>query len=261
MELEKLKHLLFTKEGPISIVSINRPEIFNALNDEAIIEFKNLIEHIGSLEDIKSIIITGIGQKSFCAGSDIEEMHGEKPAYFRIHSLLGHSLMESMERIRQPVVAAINGHAIGGGLDLALACDFRVAAEGIKLGLPEINLNFPGGWGSAWRLPRLIGTAKTKELILLGHNIAAASALKMGLLTRVVPGNEVLNEAKKLSGELSKKSAAAMEFAKFLVNHSFEMTGLPFSYLESLSNSYCATFNEFHEKMGMFLEKSKAKKG
>ena len=261
MELKRLKHLLYSREGPIGIIRINRPEVFNSLNDEAIMEFKNLIDHVGSLRDVKSLIVTGIGQKSFCAGSDIEEMHGERPAYFRIHSLLGHHLMESMERIRQPVVAAINGHAIGGGLDLALSCDFRVAAEDIKLGLPEINLNFPGGWGSAWRLPRLIGTAKTKELILLGHNIDAASALKMGLLTRVVPKDEVLNEARKLSDELSKKSTAAMELAKFLVNHSFDMTKIPFSYMESLSNAYCSTFDEFHDKMGIFLKRSRGKTG
>lgn len=255
MELNKLRYLHYSREGPVGIITINRPQVFNALNDEAIREFKNTIDYLGTLKDIRSVVITGIGQKSFCAGSDIEEMYGEKPVYFRNHSLLGHHLMESVERLRQPVVAAINGHAIGGGLDLALACDFRVAAEDAKLGLPEIKLNFPGGWGSAWRLPRLIGIAKTKELILLGNNIDAKSALKIGLLTRVVPKDMVLDEAKRLSMELSNKSPAAMELAKILVNHSFEITKVPFSYLESLSNAYCSTFDEFHERMGLFLKK------
>ena len=138
-------------------------------------------------KDTNCIVITGIGQKAFCAGSDIDEMLDQKPSFFRIHSLLGHRIMEAIERLRQPVIAAINGHAIGGGFDLALACDFRIAANDIKLGLPEVNLNFPGGWGSAWRLPRLVGIAKTKELYFREISIDSITALKIGLLTKVVP--------------------------------------------------------------------------
>jgi len=254
------QYFQFVQEDPVGIITINRPELTNALNDESLVEFRDLIDHVGNLNRIGSLIITGIGQKAFCAGSDIDEMLDQKPSFFRIHSLLGHRVMEAIERLRQPVVAAINGHAIGGGLDLALACDFRIAAEDVKLGLPEITLNFPGGWGSAWRLPRLIGLAKTKELLLLGNILDAKTALEMGLVTKVVPRANVLDEAKLMARQLAEKNAVAMELVKFLANHSLEVPHIPFTYLESLSNAYSSTFNDFHEKMRAFLEKSKGRK-
>ena len=254
------RYFQFVQEDRVGIITIHRPEWTNALNDESLVEFRDLIDHVGNLDVIRSLIIMGIGQKAFCAGSDIDEMLDQKPPFFRIHSLLGHRVMEALERLRQPVVAAINGHAIGGGLDLALACDFRIAAEDVKLGLPEITLNFPGGWGSAWRLPRLIGLAKAKELILLGRIIDAKAAFQMGLLTKVVPRSQLLDEAKNLAKELAEKNPVAMELAKFLTNHSLDMPGIPFTYLESLSNAYSSTFDDFHEKMRMFIKKAKGLK-
>lgn len=254
------KYFLFQQDDSVGNITINRPELTNALNDDSLVEFRQVINDVGNLKDMRSLIITGIGQKAFCAGSDIDEMLDKEPSFFRIHSLLGHHVMEAIERLRQPVVAAINGHAIGGGLDLALACDFRIAADDIKVGLPEVNLNFPGGWGSAWRLPRLIGLAKTKELILLGRIIDAKAAFQMGLLTKVVPRSQLLDEAKNMAKELAEKNPVAMELAKFLTNHSLDTPGIPFTYLESLSNAYSSTFNDFHEKMRMFIKKAKGPK-
>jgi len=254
------KNFILVEEGSVGIVTINRPEMRNALNDESLVQFKRIIDEIGDSRHIHSVVITGIGQRAFCAGSDIDEMLNQKPSFFRIHSLLGHRVMEAIEGLRQPVIAAINGHAIGGGFDLALACDFRIAADDIKLGLPEVSLNFPGGWGSAWRLPRLIGIAKTKELILQGDIIDSMTALKIGLLTKVVPRARLLDEARKLAEQLAGKDPTAMELAKFLTNHSLNISGVPFTYLESLSNAYSSTFEDFHEKMRLFLAKERDSK-
>jgi enoyl-CoA hydratase/carnithine racemase len=256
----RYKYFLFKQENSVGMITINRPDLTNALNDDSLVEFRQIINGVGNLKGVRSLIITGIGQKAFSAGSDIDEMLDKEPSFFRIHSLLGHQVMEAIERLRQPVVAVINGHAIGGGLDLALACDFRIAADDIKVGLPEVNLNFPGGWGSAWRLPRLIGLAKTKELVLLGRIIDAKAAFQIGLLTKVVPRDQLLDEAKSLAKELAEKNPVAMELAKFLTNHSLEMPGVPFTYLESLSNAYSSTFDDFHEKMRMFIKKAKGPK-
>jgi enoyl-CoA hydratase len=251
------KNFTLVEEGSVGIITINRPEMRNALNDESLEQFKRIIDEIGDSRLIHCVVITGIGQRSFCAGSDIDEMLDQKPSFFRIHSLLGHRVMEAIEALRQPVIAAINGHAVGGGFDLALACDFRVAADDIKLGLPEVSLNFPGGWGSAWRLPRLVGIAKTKELILQGNIIDSMTAFKIGLLTKVVPRARVLDEAKELAEQLAGKNPTAMEFAKFLTNHSLSIPAVPFKYLESLSNAYASTFEDFHEKMRLFLAKER----
>jgi enoyl-CoA hydratase len=251
------KNFTLVEEGSVGIITINRPEMRNALNDESLEQFKRIIDEIGDSRLIHCVVITGIGQRSFCAGSDIDEMLDQKPSFFRIHSLLGHRVMEAIEALRQPVIAAINGHAVGGGFDLALACDFRVAADDIKLGLPEVSLNLPGGWGSAWRLPRLVGIAKTKELILQGNIIDSMTAFKIGLLTKVVPRARVLDEAKELAEQLAGKNPTAMEFAKFLTNHSLSIPAAPFKYLESLSNAYASTFEDFHEKMRIFLAKER----
>jgi enoyl-CoA hydratase len=251
------KNFILVEEGSVAIITINRPKMRNALNDESLVQFKRIIDEIGDSRLIHCVVITGIGQRAFCAGSDVDEMLDQKPSFFRIHSLLGHRVMEAIEALRQPVIAAINGHAIGGGFDLALACDFRVAADDIKLGLPEVSLNFPGGWGSAWRLPRLVGIAKTKELILQGNIIDSMTAFKIGLLTKVVPRARVLDEARKLAEQLAGKNPTAMEFAKFLTNHSLNMPAVPFKYLESLSNAYASTFEDFHEKMRLFLAKER----
>jgi enoyl-CoA hydratase len=254
------KAFVLEQESSVVILSINRPEMRNALDDESLLEFKRVIDDIGNLNDARCVVITGIGKKAFCAGSDIEEMLGQKASFFRIHSLLGHRIMEAIERLPQPVIAAISGHAIGGGFDLALACDFRIAADDIKLGLPEVNLNFPGGWGSAYRLPRLIGIAKSKELILQGNIIDSITALNLGLLTKVVPRQLVLDEAKRLAEQLASKDTTALEMAKFLTNNSFNMSGVAFACLESLSNAYSSTFADFHEKMRLFLAKEKDSK-
>ena len=256
----RYKYFLFEQDDSVGTIMINRPELTNALNDESLVEFKQIINDVANLKGMRSLIITGIGQKAFCAGSDIDEMLDKEPSFFRIHSLLGHQVMEAIERLRQPVVAVLNGHAIGGGLDLALASDFRIAADDIKIGLPEVNLNFPGGWGSAWRLPRLIGLAKAKELILLGRIIDAKTAFQMGLLTKIVSRDQLLDEAKNVARELAVKNPVAIELAKFLTNHSLEIPGIPFTYLESLSNAYSSTFSEFHEKMRMFIKKAKEPK-
>lgn len=170
----------------ICILKINRPEVLNALDKRVIAELDEVIDAVNQDDSIKVIIITGAGKKSFCAGGDIRYVIGIDPQEAEEYATLAHNLLNKIENLDKPVIAAINGYALGGGCQLALACDIRIASCNAKLGQPEIKMGIPPGWGGTQRLTRIIGVAKSKELIYTGKVITAFEAEKIGLINKVV---------------------------------------------------------------------------
>ena len=175
----------------ISILKINRPEVLNALDKRVISELDEVIDAVNQDDNIKVIIITGAGERSFCAGGDIRYVIGIDPQEAEEYATHAHNLLNKIENLDKPVIAAINGYALGGGCQLALACDIRIASSNAKLGQPEVKMGIPPGWGGTQRLTRIIGVAKSKELIFTGKVITAFEAEKIGLINKVVKLAEI----------------------------------------------------------------------
>jgi 3-hydroxypropionyl-coenzyme A dehydratase len=175
----------------ISILKINRPEVLNALDKRVISELDEVIDAVNQDDNIKVIIITGAGERSFCAGGDIRYVIGLDPQEAEEYATHAHNLLNKIENLDKPVIAAINGYALGGGCQLALACDIRIASSNAKLGQPEVKMGIPPGWGGTQRLTRIIGVAKSKELIFTGKVITAFEAEKIGLINKVVKLAEI----------------------------------------------------------------------
>lgn len=254
--MENFKHLLYESEGGIATITLNRPQVLNALNNEVCLEIGQAVERAGDDDAIRVLIVTG-GEKVFAAGADIAEMSVAQPMHIYRFGAVMHGTLSKMENLGKPVVAVINGYALGGGLELALACDLRIASETAKLGLPEINLGiFPGGGGTQ-RLPRVVGVGRAKELIFTGEMISADKALGMGLVNRVVPDGQAMDEGKKLAQKLASKSVAALRMAKVAVN-----TGLDTDLASGINverQCFALLFSTEDQKEGMraFLEKRK----
>lgn len=187
--------LAFDVSDRVATITINRPDKLNALNDETIAELGEAIELVGRRDDIGGVILTGSGSKAFVAGADIAELARQGPLDGRERALRGQRVFTSFERSSKPVIAAVNGFALGGGCELALACDFRIAAADAKLGQPEIGLGIIPGAGGTQRLPRLIGPAKAKDLVFSGRFVDAAEALAIGLVDQVVAPDDVYGAA------------------------------------------------------------------
>jgi 3-hydroxypropionyl-coenzyme A dehydratase len=177
---------LQVKDERIAIIKINRPEVLNALNKEAMSELSAAIDIVGADDKIKVLIITGIGERSFCAGADIRYVVNIDPIEAEKYATFIHNLLNKIENLEKPVIAAVNGYALGGGCELALACDIRIASSNAKIGQTEVTVGIPPGWGGTQRLLRIVGPSKTKELIYTGKMITAEEAEKIGLVNRVV---------------------------------------------------------------------------
>ncbi len=252
----ELNTLLYEKEAGIATITLNRPQTLNALNDELISELSMLMDVIGADHEVKAVIITG-GEKAFAAGGDILFMS-------TADSLQAERFVESIKiafdkiyHLDKPVIAAISGLALGGGSELALTCDIRIAAEGSMIGQPEINLGIIPGAGGTQRLTRAVGAGWAKHLIMTGLPVDADTALKIGLVTAVVPKAQLLNEAKKMAGIMASKSLVAMKAAKKCLNLSLDVdlaSGLTYEI-----KTWSALFSTEDQKEGMkaFLEKRK----
>src|SRR5919199_858813 len=178
--------LLDLQAKDIAIIKINRPEVLNALNKEAMSELSKAIDIVGADDKIKVVIITGTGEKSFCAGADIRYVVNIDPIEAEKYATFIHSLLNKIENLEKPVIAAVNGYALGGGCELALACDIRIASSNAKIGQTEVTVGIPPGWGGTQRLLRIAGPTKTKELIYTGKMITAEEAERLGLVNGVV---------------------------------------------------------------------------
>lgn len=242
----------------VGLLTIERPEALNALNETLLLELDELLTQVAHEPKIKVVVITGSG-RAFVAGADIAAMHPMSPGQAEEFALLGQRIFSKLAALPQPTIAAINGFALGGGLELALACDLRVASERAKLGQPEIGLGIIPGFGATQRLPRLVGSARAKEMLFTGAPVGASEAMALGLVNRLFPPDELLDAALALAGEIAKHSAIILRHLKAAVDG-----GVALPLPEGLSieaKQFAACFATYDQKegMGAFLEKRQAR--
>ena len=284
--MSSMKYVQLEPVGDIAIIKINRPEALNALNLDVISELSRTIDIVGVDDGIKVVIITGAGEKSFCAGADIAYMVNIEPMKAEKYATSAQSVLNKIEKLEKPVIAAINGFALGGGCELALVCDMRIASSNAKIGQPEVTIGIPPGWGGTQRLTRIVGPAKAKELIFSGKMITAEEAAQIGLVNKVInlPSDHKLdsegsseasssksdksNEAKLLNKKLmdecmalgrdiTKNSYTAVKISKMLINKATDTdieTGLR---LEIYGWALSFSHEDRHKMMSAFLNKAK----
>ncbi|HYU06830.1 MAG TPA: enoyl-CoA hydratase-related protein [Thermoplasmata archaeon] len=244
-------------EDRLAVVTINRPEALNALNATVLRELSMTFEHLSMAADVGAIILTGAGDKAFVAGADIKEMAGLSALEMRAFSEVGRRLGDTMAGCSKPIIAAINGYALGGGCELALACDIRIASDRARLGQPEVNIGIIPGFGGSQRLPRIVGPGWAAELVYTGEMVDAATAERIGLVNRVVPPDRLLEEAKALARKILEKSPAAIALAKACLRSAMEMplsAGLDF---ETAAFGVVGSTRDKAEGMRAFIEKRK----
>src|SRR4051812_22134493 len=215
--------LLLERDGASATVTINRPKVLNALNSQTLDDLRRAILELKQDAAVRVVILTGAGEKAFVAGADINELAVQTPTGGREHALAGQHVLDLMENMGKPVIAAINGYALGGGCELAMACTLRIAADTARLGQPEISLGLIPGYAGTQRLPRLVGKGRAMEMILTGAPIAAEEALRIGLVNRVVPAAELMTEAKKLAAQLAALAPVAMRYIINAINKAADM--------------------------------------
>jgi enoyl-CoA hydratase len=251
-------NLRFDLDDGIATVSINRPDKLNALNEQTIRELADAVREIVGNDAIRGAIVTGVGAKAFVAGADIGELARMGPVDGVQVSRLGQRVLREIELSRKPVVAAVNGFALGGGCELALACHLRVAAENARFGLPEVKLGIIPGYGGTLRLPRIVGKGRALELILTGEMIDAEEAYRIGLANRVVPVDQLLDETRKLMQTILRNGPVALALAIEATTRGMEMSVDDGLALESHLFGLLAATEDMREGMAAFLEKRPA---
>lgn len=251
------KNLLVIIDGNIAIVKFNRPQVLNALNTETILELERVLDELATKPDVRVIILTGEG-KAFVAGADILEMSKYSSMQARVFAQNGHRVLGKLENIDKPVIAAINGFALGGGCEIALACDIRILSDNAKIGQPEVNLGIIPGFGGTQRLARLCGAGIAKELIYTGDMIDAQEALRIGLANKVVPADKLIDAAKDMSKKILNKGPLAIRMTKTVINHGLDSNLETAKELEIETFALCFSTGEPKDGMTAFLEKRKA---
>jgi 3-hydroxypropionyl-coenzyme A dehydratase len=282
-----MKYIQLEPEGDIAIVRINRPEALNAMNVDVVSELSRTIDIIAADDSIKVVIITGAGERSFCAGADISYMVNIDPMQAERYATSAQGVINKIERLEKPVIAAVNGFVLGGGCELAMACDIRIASNNAKMGQPEVTIGITPGWGGTQRLMRLVGPAKAKEMIFTGKMITADQASQIGLVNRVVSvgpddnlppeapkdhaakekertaevgrilNKKLMDECMALAREITKNSFTAVKVSKMLINRGMDSdleTGLR---LEIYGWALCFAHEDRQKMMSAFLNKSK----
>jgi 3-hydroxypropionyl-coenzyme A dehydratase len=286
--MSTMKYVQLEPQSDIAIIRINRPEALNAINTDVIAELSRTIDIVSVDDSIKAIIITGAGERSFCAGADIAYMANIDPLKAEKYASSAQTVLNKIERLEKPVIAAINGFALGGGCELAMVCDIRIASSNAKIGQPEVTIGIPPGWGGTQRLSRIVGPAKAKELIFTGKMITAHEAAEIGLINKVVDlepndqlppasqknddastekersieiakllNRKLLAECMTLSKEITKNGFTAVKTSKMLINRGVETdidTGLR---LEIYGWALCFAHEDRHKMMSAFLSKGK----
>ena len=252
------ENLLLDRDGTSAVITVNRPKVLNALNSATIDELRRAILHLKQDASVRAVILTGAGEKSFVAGADINELAVQSPAQGKEHALHGQHVLDLIENMGKPVIAAINGFALGGGWELAMACTLRIAADTARLGQPEINLGLIPGYGGTQRLARLVGKGAALDLLLTGRQVMAAEALQIGLVNRVVPAAELIAVARKLADELAAKAPIAVQYIIEAVNRGLEQPFDKAQFLEATLFGLVASTKDMREGTAAFLEKRQA---
>lgn len=250
------KNILLDKKNHIAILSLNRESVLNALNTQVLKEINTILDDIESDKDTYVVIITGKG-KAFIAGADIAEMKNKTPNEGRIFGELGQNVCRKIENMEKPTIAAINGYALGGGCELAMSCDIRIASEKCKFGQPEVGLGITPGFGGTQRLSRLVGISKAKELILTTNIIKSQEALNIGLVNKVVSSESLLEEAIALAEKIVSKPQSAVRYAKSAINRGYETDIETGMVIEKDVFGLCFATEDQKEGMEAFLEKRK----
>jgi enoyl-CoA hydratase len=251
-------NLLVQCESGVAVLTVRRPRRLNALDASTLDEIRQAVLDFQQDESIRCVIVTGDGDKAFVAGADINEIATETPESARQRALRGQHVFDLIEQLGKPVIAAVNGFALGGGCELAMACTLRMAADTARFGLPEINLGLIPGFAGTQRLARLVGRAKAMELILTGNPVSASDALAMGLVNRVVPAADLMHESRALAAELAAKPPIALRYAMEAVNHALEVPFAEGCRLEATLFGMLTTTSDMKEGTRAFLEKRKA---
>jgi 3-hydroxypropionyl-coenzyme A dehydratase len=281
-----MKYIQLEPLGDVAIIKINRPEALNAINLDVIAELSRTIDIVGADDGIKVVIITGAGERSFCAGADIAYMVNIDPMKAEKYASSAQAVLNKIERLEKPVIAAVNGFALGGGCELALVCDIRIASSNAKIGQPEVTIGIPPGWGGTQRLTRIVGPAKAKELIFAGKMVTAEEAAQIGLVNKLVSltpedqlqsqtsaedtskkkdkdneakilNKKLMDECIMIAKEITKNSFTAVKISKMLINKAIDAdieTGLR---LEIYGWALCFSHEDRHKMMSAFLNKGK----
>jgi len=250
--------ILVGKSNRLAWLTLNRPEKLNALNNEVLSELEKVIASLEQDPEVGALVITGSGEKAFVAGADIAELKTLDTAGARIQALRGQAVFQRIEAMAKPVIAAVNGFALGGGCELALACHIRIASENARFGLPEVSLGVLPGYGGTQRLPRLVGKGVALDMILSGEMIPAAEALRMGLVSRVVPAADLHATAEKLGRTLLSRGPLALRSVLAAVHEGMEMPLAQGQQYEAALFGLLAATQDMQEGMGAFLEKRTA---
>ena len=253
--LTQLENLLFEKKGNIAYVTVNRPKVLNALNMAVMDELRQVFTSIKDDSAIRAVIVTGSGEKSFIAGADIAELSKQEPVKAKEYTHRGQAALDLIENLGKPVIAAVNGFALGGGCEVAMACTMRIASENAKLGQPEVKLGLIPGYGGTQRLPRLVGKGLAMQLLLSGEMISAQEAYRIGLVNEVVAAAELIPRAEAIAKKIIANAPLAVQYAMEAVNHGMEMPLKEGLYVEAaLFGVVCATEDK-NEGTTAFLEK------
>lgn len=251
------ENIVLENRQKVQVLYINRPKVLNALNEKTLREIEAAVTAFVEEETLAVMIITGSGDRAFVAGADIEAQYPLDANQGRNWGLLGHRVFRLIETIEKPVIAAINGFALGGGCELAMACDIRLASENAQLGQPEVTLGITPGYGGTQRLTRLVGEGKAKQLVFTGQKIKAAEAYRIGLVDEIYPPEVLLDEAVKMAEVIAANAPLAVRYAKMQINQSQQINNDMATTVEAGLFGLCFATHDQKEGMGAFLEKRK----
>jgi enoyl-CoA hydratase len=252
------ENLRVDTKNQIAYVTIDRPKVLNALNMATMGELRTLFTQLKGDREIRVVILTGAGEKSFVAGADIGELQKNNPVEAKEYTHRGQTVLDSIENLGKPVIACINGFALGGGCEIAMACTMRLAAENAKLGQPEVKLGIIPGYGGTQRLSRLVGKGIAMQLLLTGEMITAQEAHRIGLVNEVVAANQLIARAEAIAQAIIRNAPLAIQYCLEAVNHGMEMTQPEGLYLEATLFAVCCATEDKKEGTTAFLEKRTA---
>jgi enoyl-CoA hydratase len=255
--MTELKNVLYEKSEGVATITLNRPEVMHAFSVDLINELLHCLDDAGKDEAIRVVILTGAGERAFSAGADIKSMIGMNALKARELSMDGYRTCKAIENLQKPVIAAINGFALGGGLETAMACDFRIASDKARMGQTEVNIGLIPGWGGTQRLTRLVGKTKAKELVYTGKIIDSKTAEQIGLVNMVVPADQFMAAVRQFALELASKAPVALKIAKTVIDNGLESDLETALALEREGFGVVASTEDLQEGVRAFTEKRK----